>query len=89
MSKKQKITKYRATAFGKKNPFIAFVKGKRVGVGASIQAKPTPPALPFTIAEATSEQYGELFNRGLSKWVESYEETSEISVTSEPDTGTA
>ena len=89
MSKKQKVTKYRASAFGKKNPFITLVKGKRVGVGAAIEAKPTPPALPFTIAEATSEQYGELLNRGLSKWVESYEETNEISDASESDTGTA
>jgi len=89
MSKKRKVTKYRANAFGKKSPFIAFVKGKRVGVGAAIEAKPTPPALPFTIAEATSEQYEELFKRGLTKWVESYEETNEISDASEPDTGTA
>lgn len=87
MSKKQKVIKYRATAFGKKNPFIAFIKGKRVGVGASIKATPNPPLSPFIIAEATSEQYGELFNRGLSKWVEAYEENDEISNAGQSDTG--
>jgi hypothetical protein len=84
--KTKKVIKYRPTKYGKENPFVAFIKGKRVGVGGAIQAKPNPPALPFFIAEATSEQYGELLNRGLSKWIEAYEEIDEISNSSESDT---
>lgn len=87
MSKKEKVIKYRATDFGKKNPIVAFVGKKRVGVGGAVKATPNPPVVPFVIPEATGEQYEVLFKRGLSKWIEAYEENGEISDSSKSDTG--
>ena len=46
------------------NPVRIRVHGVEVGVGAAVEVVPSPPALPYTVPEATPEQYEILFHRG-------------------------
>lgn len=55
---------YGPTPYGIANPIRIRVHGIEVGVGAAITVVPSPPSLPYTVAEATPEQYEILFNRG-------------------------
>lgn len=55
---------YGPTPYGKANPIRLRVLGVEVGVGAAITVVPQPPALPYTVPEATPEQYEILFHRG-------------------------
>ena len=55
---------YGPTPYGKANPIRIRVLGVEVGVGAAITVVPSPPALPYTVPEATPEQYEILFHRG-------------------------
>jgi len=65
---------YRGTAWAIRNKSMFRLKsGVWVGVGGSVAVKPGAPKLPFTIPEATQEQYKEIFERGHTKLVETFE----------------
>jgi hypothetical protein len=55
---------YGPTPYCIANPVRIRVHGVEVGVGAAVQVVPSPPALPYTVPEATPEQYEILFHRG-------------------------
>ena len=55
---------YGPTPYCIANPVRIRVHGVEVGVGAAVTVVPSPPALPYTVPEATPEQYEILFHRG-------------------------
>jgi hypothetical protein len=55
---------YRPTPYCIANPVRIRIDGVEVGVGATIEVTPQAPALPYTVPEATPEQYEILFHRG-------------------------
>ena len=55
------------------NPVRIRVHGVEVGVGAAVEVVPSPPALPYTVQEATPEQYEILFHRGHKTRIYEYD----------------
>ena len=55
------------------NPVRIRVHGVEVGVGAAVEVVPSPPALPYTVPEATPEQYEILFHRGHKQRIYEYD----------------
>lgn len=41
-----------------------------VGIGGAIQMRPKPPKIPYTVREATSDEYKQVFDRGYTKYVQ-------------------
>lgn len=64
---------YGPTAYCIANPVRIRVHGIEVGVGAAVEVVPSPPALPYTVPEATPEQYETLFHRGHKTRIYEYD----------------
>ena len=64
---------YGPTPYGKANPIRIRVHGVEVGVGAAVTVMPSPPALPYTVREATPEEYEILFHRGHTIRIHEYD----------------
>ena len=64
---------YGPTPYCIANPVRIWVHGVEVGVGAAIQVVPSPPVLPYTVPEATPEQYEILFHRGHKTRIYEYD----------------
>ncbi len=64
---------YGPTPYCIANPVRIRVHGVEVGVGAGVEVVPSPPALPYTVPEATPEQYEILFHRGHKQRIYEYD----------------
>jgi hypothetical protein len=64
---------YGPTPYCIANPVRIRVHGVEVGVGAAVEVVPSPPALPYTVQEATPEQYEILFHRGHKTRIYEYD----------------
>ena len=64
---------YGPTPYCIANPVRIRVHGVEVGVGVAIEVVPSPPALPYTVPEATPEQYEILFHRGHKTRIYEYD----------------
>ena len=64
---------YGPTPYCIANPVRIRVHGVEVGVGAAVEVVPSPPDLPYTVQEATPEQYEILFHRGHKTRIYEYD----------------
>lgn len=51
-------------------PRAVELNGSWIGIGGSILRTPEPPELPYTLPEATPEQYEQLYNMGYTSLIE-------------------
>jgi hypothetical protein len=65
MPRGEKIYRYTPVEGLKQSPgVIRIAEIGKIAVGAPIEVTPTPPGIPFTIPEATQEQYALLWRMG-------------------------